>query len=329
MAPTSPRQHAMRIARIGVSLALLVGMFMYAGVADTVKQIGELRTPIVLMALLILFSETIVRCFNWSQLCRAANLQISFGSITYSYFAGGFLGSFLPSTLSTDAVRSALAASRSSGSTASFLGTIVALNLASLWSVGVVGLAAAAWWWGHHTGGNHVVSLTVLTCLACVLLPMAVFVFLHSRYGDLTPGSFDQWRWAAKIIGIFQRFGRAIAILPNPRVLTSILAVAAATYALRTLVIFTLLLSADSGLPYADLLFLVPLLIIAAVLPISVGNFGGQQAATVYVLGQWGVSADSALAISLTYSVLYLALHGLGSLAYAFSRGKKLTDAAP
>lgn len=328
--PQTARQHAMRVLRVIVSLGLLGLMFAYAGVRDTLHAIEGLRAPLVLVAMLLLLLESLVRCFNWQQLCRAANLDISYGNITYSYFAGGFLGSFLPSTLSTDALRSALAASRSDGAASSYLGTVVALNLASLWTLGLVGLLACIWGLIHRGVGDEIVVLSLMTCLACVGLPIVLFSLAHAqRKPWRAVSSSARTSWRTKFSGVVERFAAAVTVVPTAKAMSSIVSVAVATYAFRTLVVFTLLWSANSPVAFMDLLFAGPILIISAVLPISIGGFGGQQAVTVYVLSYFSVSPQNALAVSLAYAFLYVILHALGSLAYAFAPTRARTGSPP
>ena len=70
----------------------------------------------------------------------------------------------------------------------------------------------------------------------------------------------------------------------------------------------------DLGLDAATLLAIVPLAIIASMLPIAVAGLGPREAALVVMLGPLGVAQGEALALSLCYWAVLIFIAAMGGL---------------
>lgn len=95
-----------------------------------------------------------------------------------------------------------------------------------------------------------------------------------------------------------------------------------------TILVFWLLadsISLDLGL--RDFALVVPLALVAAVLPIAVAGVGPREAVLVGLLGLLDVSKADALAISFGYLAVLLGIAGVGGLLQLFGGGAALTSA--
>lgn len=85
------------------------------------------------------------------------------------------------------------------------------------------------------------------------------------------------------------------------------------------------------GLPLtlAQSFLLMPPVLLAAALPLSLGGWGVREAAAVPMLGLAGISATGALAIALLFGLTQLVMAGLGSLAWLTLGGRNAAKPLP
>jgi len=330
--------------KIAASLTLLGTILVYSGPREVVAAFQGMRPTLVVLAFVLLLGDSLVRTLNWFQLARSAGCAIRLGAIANAYFAGGFIGALLPSTLGTDLARSAVAAARTRAPVEVLLATTVLLNVLSLAVVCAIGLIVSLMLAPLPGAPQALLVLSAVVAGAClsviVLLstarrgesraPLSCAVAPTSRWvatgvtgADHNTGLGSSGAWRMRLSAchrwIDRRMGRfltALAARPSPRALVAVSAVASSSYALRTLGWLVLLTAAGAQLPWAVLLAIGPLVTIGAALPISVLGFGGFQAINVYLLSLWGVPPEQALAASLVQSGLSVLLYGIGCIAW-------------
>jgi len=320
--------------RVTVSAAVFAALVEYVGLEAIVAQLRAIDARFVALALLLLVAESLVRCVNWRQLAREVGCALPLREVVHAYYVGGFIGAVLPSTLSTDAARSTIVAMRNGSRVEVLLATTVTLNLISLGAASLCALLACLWIFAR-SGTLPPTALAALLAGGGYLAGLAVLGMLAGRLRAWVPGA-DSDASSGAGRGVFhavrrvaERFaGSLLVIRSGAAEIGRVGATAVASFALRTAGIQALLVGAGTGVPWAGLVVVGPLLAIAAVLPISVAGIGGLQAVTVYVLGEWGVSPEQATAVSLVHTALFVVLHGLGSIPYVLAR-PALAQTAP
>lgn len=319
--------------RVAVSAAVFTALIEYVGLEAIVSQLRSIDGRFVALALLLLVGESLVRCVNWRQLAREVGCALPLREVIHAYFVGGFIGAVLPSTLSTDAARSTIAAIRNGGRVEVLLATTVTLNLISLGAASLCALLACLWLFVRF-GSLPPSALAALLAGGGYLAGLAVLGELARRRRARAPhGASDAPSGARHAVPravrrIAERFANSLLVIRGAAEIGRVGATAAASFALRTIGLQALLVGAGTVVPWAGLVVLGPLVAIAAALPISVAGFGGLQAVMVYVLGEWGVAPEQATAVSLVQAALFLVLHGLGSIPYVLAR-PALAQATP
>jgi uncharacterized protein (TIRG00374 family) len=319
------KRTATTLIKLALSLALLVAIVAYSGPREVLGALRGMAPALVGLGFVLLLADALVRSFNWFQLARNAGCPLPLGTVAHAYFAGGFIGALLPSTLGTDMARSAVAARRTRAPLELLLATTVLLNVLSLAAISVTGLGASLSLLGSPNAPRGALAASAGTASVCLLVIATLWASVGSQrpYAARTaaPGSGLSGRIRQRLAG----FRAALAFRPRPRALAGIGGVALLNYALRTLGWLTLLAAAGADVAWAVLLAIGPLLTIGATLPISVLGFGGFQAISVALLSVWGVPAQQALAASLVQSGLSLVLYGIGCVAYLAGGREPLT----
>jgi len=154
--------------------------------------------------------------------------------------------------------------------------------------------AASPWLW--------VAALLVPGCLVAAALALAAAVVLARR-----------WPMARRVVDFAGRFR---PLLDRPFLLAAITLQSVGGHLLAIVVAYVI--AAGLGLPLtlAQSFLLMPPVLLAAALPLSLGGWGVREAAAIPLLGLAGVSATGALAIALLFGLTQLASAGLGSLAW-------------
>jgi uncharacterized protein (TIRG00374 family) len=311
-----------RLARIILSLALLILILVLVGPSQVLEQVGGMDLSLLVLAFVLLLGEAIVRALNWHQLICNSVTGVSLRTVIHAHFVGGFFGALLPSTLGTDVARSAVMASRSATPVEAYFATTVLLNVLSLAVISVAALIACAWVMSWPDAPVATIALSATVSIACLIAILAAWSRARSMQVPPTTAEGAATGMRARLKQRFAQFVAALSILPQGWNLAGVGIVAALSYALRS--VGWLVLLAAVGVPVSWLVFLTigPLLTLGAALPVSVLGFGGFQAINVVLLAQWGVPPQHALAMSLIQSGLAVLLHAVGCFAYL--RGGKL-----
>jgi uncharacterized protein (TIRG00374 family) len=307
--------------RLGVSAVLLALLLSFNGLEHTLRELRDYSAVLIVSAFLLLLSEVLIRIMNWRQLCAAADSPLSAGDAAYTYFVGGFMGAFLPSTLGTDAVRSSLAASRTGRRVEVFIATTVSLNLLSLGALGVLGVVASAG--ALATGAApRPISLLAFGVSLAAATGVALLVWLSNRRdGGVSRQRHAKWGgWRGRVQRSAHRFTGALALAHSTSALPQVLAVATLSYAFRLAVLFVLLRGAGADVGVLQMFIAGPLYVIATALPISIAGLGGLQAVSIFVFGSLGAPLGTALAASLAHAALYFGINAIGAVAWALGR---------
>jgi uncharacterized protein (TIRG00374 family) len=307
---------AARLARIVLSLALLILIFVHVGPSLVLEQVGGMDRPLLALAFGLLLGEAVVRALNWYQLIRNSVKNVSLRTVIHAHFVGGFFGALLPSTLGTDVARSAVMASRSAAPVEAYFATTVLLNVLSLAVIGLAGLIACAWVVSWPEAPVATIALSAGVSIACLLAILAAWTRARSMQAPTATTEVSAAGIRARLRQRFAQFIAALVILPQGWNLAGVGIVAALSYALRSLGWLVLLAAVGTPVHWLVLLTIGPLLTLGAALPVSVLGFGGFQAINVLLLVQWGVPPQHALAMSLVQSGLAVLLHAVGCLAY-------------
>ena len=277
---------------------------------DLAGAFARLDASTVLVATALIAVDRVIVVHKWWMLLIARGLQVPWLYALRLYLASNFLGLLLPSTIGADAIRIGVLARRlgrteeviASVLVERVLGMIVLVLLAALgggllWAFAFdlpaglgVGLLAAA------LGLAAVAIAAVVGSLA--LSSEALDAKLGSRAGAWTAAAVERLRaGAAALRGYAERpqtIGAFVA-------LTALVCIVESTLAWA--------ISRGVGLSVHFLVFvgLVPVVLLAVRLPISIAGFGVYEGGFTWFLTQAGVAAPEAFAVGALVHVFSLA----------------------
>jgi glycosyltransferase 2 family protein len=306
-----------KMAKIVFSLALLAAIFAHVGPRLVLEQLAGMDKALVALAFALLLTEALARALNWFQLIRDRAPDVALRTAVHAHFVGGYFGALLPSTLGTDVARSALLAMRSEAPAETFLAMTVLLNVLNLAVISATALASCMLVLHWPAAPGAVIAISAAVSGGCLLGIVAAWTRARRmRAPRVAADAGSAATLRVRLARRFTQFIAALVVLPRGWHLAGVAAVATLSYGLRSLGWLVLLLSVGASVPWLALLTIGPLITLGAALPISVLGFGGFQAISVFLLAQWGVLPQHALAASLVQSGLAVLLYAIGCVGY-------------
>lgn len=320
------RQQLILVARLVISALLLWVLVTKIG-ANWRKALPHPTSHTFLWlagAFVLTFLGVVLSAVRWSAVLAALSQHPPFRRLLSLYFAGQFMGNVLPSTIGGDALRVSRL-SRETGEGPTVFASVVLERLTGWLVLPVITLLGLALNPGLRELGRA--SALAFGIAVGTLVLLVVVLFLTARRGEGIEARLEHnegWRrfTGAVYFGI-QRLVHEP--MPTARILAS-------GFAYQFILIGSALMGAKAlGLPAAAgptaLLAFVPAVLIAQVLPISIGGLGVREALFVIFLQPLGIPRSQALALGLLLYLLNLLVSLLGAPAFAADSKPKVTAA--
>jgi uncharacterized membrane protein YbhN (UPF0104 family) len=319
-----------RIIRPLLALGLMALLIVNLKHADFLHKLAAAKPAFIAGAIGAVILDGLARAWNWAQLIRAMHPGKSarFGAVLRLYWAGSFMGHFLPSSAGTDALRAMLAARSVGGPVSAHAAGVVMLNLISLITGCAVGLICVVWM-TIATGGQGVRWIAIALFSAPIGVAAVGYWLLRDQRGfvlrvlRLMRGRLRKLRRGMRRfvdrLLVFERLDVKAAPIFGIAVLT--LLTRASVYALVGRAV-------GLELPGPAWVALVPGYALSGLIPYSVSGYGGDQAAIVYFLTGFGASAGGAFAFALIVPLITLTFNMLGGFALLFGGVRLPVDKA-
>jgi hypothetical protein len=277
--------------------------------------------PIGVAVMLVLVDRALM-AYRWIVLLcsvdRASRPPL--GALLRIFFVSTFLGTFLPASVGSDAVRVFSLARQNVGGgdavASVFMDRI--LGVASLLVMALAGLMLVR---------GAAATTPILWALAaagglCVVTMLLIFsrdaARLAARYVAIVPSE--------KIKNIGHRVLESIQkYSAYPRELVLVLVASVAVQLLRIVQAYYLGRGLGIAAPLTAYLVYIPLILLVMLLPVTFNGIGTSQAAFVWSFGQAGVDAAAAFALSVLFVALGIVGNLPGGLLYA--AGERQPDA--
>jgi len=264
-----------------------------------------LATVLVCIALL-------VGAVRWHALLHHADLPARPLETLRAYGIGIFSNNFLPTGFGGDLVRAWLVARSGRPLARAFTSVLVdrAAGLVGLFLLGWLGIVVLT----GDIPGDLVTPFVIATGAGVVAAGIAVAILRRRGLGRFLPPALRPW--ASEVAATLRAYGRDRGVQAEALLLSL------GFQALMVTSTWMLAKSLQLDISVAVLAVVLPLVLIATLLPVSVAGFGVREGAYVVLLGEAGVSASDATLLSL-FSVATLAIASLpGGIGIVMGRGE-------
>lgn len=295
------------LARIALSATLLIWVLATAGLDQLAAAARGADLRPYALALALAFAGILVRAARWLALLRAVGARVPYGRAVYLYFVGAFFNAFLPTGFGGDVVRVLEIGPGATSQQAA--GTALVDRLTGFIMLFVLALAALPF--AYRLLPANLALL--IAGLAAAVLAGSALLFEGRLLRRLT-----NWLPRALSLAGDAWIGRTYAVI-------TAIGWRGLLAALFWSLLFNLLLIAENvlvaralglGAPAGVFFLFVPVTTATLLVPISISGLGVREGLNVTLFGQVGVGAASAVALSLGFYSLDMAMGLVGGAVY-------------
>lgn len=314
---------ASRLAKIAVSGVLIATVIWQVGPNAVVPE--RLRPEYLLAGVGLFIASNLLGAYQWNLLLRSAEIRLSRWIVTRAYFTALFFNSFLIGGIGGDVLR-ALDLRRNSeegshGRTAAGVATIVMDRFLGfftmMWYAGV-----AAWLSRQHSEAAAPIASILATFV--VLAVLLTSKRLGTRFDGVAMRILPD-RVAQPVVNLRTGF---VAMRRRYRVFLLATFVSVLVQGLRILVHFMCAQAVGVDAPLVYYFIFIPLVGVAAAMPISVGGLGTREWAAVGLFATIGVGGAGVVAMELLAHATALVSSLPGAFAFIL-RGSETRTEAP
>lgn len=298
--------------RIAISAGLLALVALSIDWGDVVDKLADASWGWFVLATVLVLAAFVVAAIRWHVLLHAAGLHPPLRDTLRAYGIGVFTNNLLPTGFGGDAVRAWLVAPRGAplARALTSVGVDRATALACLLPIAWLGVAIG----GDSIPGSLVALLAITSAAMVVGTLIAIAVLRRRGLGRFLPRLLRPW--ASEVARTLRRYGRERERLGE---------VIALGFAFQVLIVAATWLLSEAlelSLDPEVLAVVLPLVLVATLMPISIAGFGVREGAFVALLAEVGVSSADALLLSLL-TVASVAIASLpGGVALALRPGR-------
>lgn len=305
------RKRLLFALKFGVSAALLGWLLWQFDFGPVIAQLRAMNVSWLAAAFAVLIAHGFISAWRWWAIMRLQGDAPSYPAALRLFFIGMFFNQTLSTTLGGDAARVWLL--RAAGTTVgrAAMGVVLERGAGMLAMMALVPAAIVS-----APLSGTAARLTLLG--ACVALVSTIWFGPMLRRG--------RWRWLQGV-GTFLAEARRVLL---SRAALPIIVLSLAIHLGSGFAVW-LVAEAAGASPGLDVcLFLTPIALLLATLPVSFGGWGVREAALVGLFVPYGITSDQALGVSIMLGLLVM-LAGLPGGALWLIRGRTphATPAAP
>lgn len=297
------------VARIVASVGILAYLFTRVELDAAYESLVGSDLRYLVSGTLVLAAQPIIGAVRWIVVLAALRQTQFLGRALRWNYIGVFFGQLLPATVGTDAIRVWLAGQSKPGWRIALVS--VMLDRIVMLLVLLVLLLVGLPYISQMTGSpwvNYFVPLLTLSGFAGVACLALI---------DKLPIEYDRHR-ALKAVRYMAEGVRALLTAPLALICTLGISLLSYLGLMTSVFLFARAFGANSD--FFETMILLPPVLVASMLPVSIGGWGTRELAMVAALGLVGISESSALLSSmwLGISSIVIALPG----AYYFANQK-------
>lgn len=301
----TPRQHFALVARLVVTVALIVYVLRVAHADEIWHIILAAHWAWLLLAVILLMGAQILCSLRWALVSQPLQLGGTWRAFFSLYFLGAFFNMFLPTAIGGDVVKAYYLA-RDTRKLARSTASVFMDRNVGLGSLLIVGCVAAT----VRGATLHGVSVVPLLWLALIGYYMGNAVVLGQRIHGGTRRLLCHLGFArleqrlSSLFGVLTIYRRNLLTLAAATVFS--LGVTLATF----VTIFFIGLAIGSPAALKDYLVFLPLITVMTMLPVSIGGLGVRESAFVAFFVPVGLTPEQ----SVTLGFLWHAVTVVASL---------------
>ncbi len=315
------RTKLFNIIKVAVSLSLIAYLIYryWDDIAEffATVTLDDIDFLFLFLAAFLHVTGLIISSVRWKMLLGLHRVNPSINHLNGSLLIGVFLNNFLPSSIGGDTYRAYDGSKLKNSNWPKSISSILVER-----GTGVIGLfcfALLALFLGFRlTEFNTILILVIILFVA-----VSVFLALLLNPRLLKPLNFlFKIRFMRKIKDKLKSIVDAFSVLGNKKVLALVILLSFLMEFNVILHYYFVALALNINIPFISFLFMVPIVMLVAMIPISIGGIGIRENTTAYFLLSFGVAASQAAVFPLMVLFLLLLVSIVGGVLFLIRRPK-------
>lgn len=291
------------ILKIGVTIAIIAFLFARVDLNAMARQLASANPLLLLLALFLYELAISMGAVKWQLLVRAQNLPARFGDLMTFTLVGLFFGNLLPSNVGGDVVRAYGLVKASGRAEAAAISVLVdrLTGLVAYLGAAMVMVVLAAFTLAR---GAELEQLEIATVIVAGAFLLGCALLFSRRFSQRVKGIFA-YGPLKRVQPVAQRVYEALQVYRHSyRALAFALVLSVGNVIVTTLVWYAV--GTALGLTVSIFYYFLfnPIVAFVLLVPISFNGLGLKEASWMFFFGLIGVSDESALSMSLIFSLI-------------------------
>jgi uncharacterized protein (TIRG00374 family) len=296
--------------KAAITLALIGWLVHRIDLAPMMARFGHLDATLTLAAIAVMMAQLLLTGWRWMTISTIIGAPIERMLALRLTLIGQFFNQTLPSAIGGDAVRAWLASREGVPLGKAISGVFADRLVALLLLVAIVGATLPAF---HARVPDTGLRTASIVLVAATALGVAALVALGPQVAALLRRA----RWTRPLADIANDL-RAVLITGLASALVIVMAIVVHFGVIASVWLAARALALDVSL--LDCLVLVPPIVLVTTLPISIAGWGVRESATVLGFGFIGVAAADALALSVVFGLVQIAIGLPGGIVWLMQK---------
>jgi uncharacterized protein (TIRG00374 family) len=288
------KKHSLRLLQAAISIAIVYYLLQLVDWQAVEQLLVSGILPRLWPGPLILLLGLLLAAERWRAVLGFFGLGLRRGEAFMLYLIGNFYSVLLPGVLGGDVVRAAMCRTKTGGTAATVLASVGIERGLGLWGVTLIGTFGALAVVLQMPVSFDVAAL-LLSPLMAVGIPLVVWLayVAANRVGPLKTGT----GLVGKAMDMVRQFAGRVREFPAGLAARTLL-FSTAFQASEIFIYFYFGHVMQIDVPFFFYLFVIPLVYLATVLPISLGGIGVREGVLVWFLSIAGIPASDAVLLA-------------------------------
>lgn len=297
------------LIRLLVTVSIFFAFFKFIPYQKIIELYADADKFLLILAFLVFWLSLIVAVARWRFLLLVLKIKATFREIIYSYFSGLFLNLFFPSLVAGDLFRAYSISSRHSRKE-EVISSILMDRFSGIVALTLIALAGFSFL--EHPFKHQDVLLCLLVLFLAVIFLLFI-IFSRSFFKFFFRIFKKRTLFYQKLLSLHRQL---YFFREKPFIFCRVLIYSLIIQFLVPIGFF--LASLAFGLSLHPIIFfaVIPIVMVAAFIPLTIAGAGTREALTVYFLSGYGVASSVSLGIALVNLIYTVTAGILGGVAY-------------
>lgn len=295
--------------KAAVTLLLLGWLLHRIDLAPLLARLGRLDLTLTAASILLMMVQLLLTSWRWAMVARIIDAPLTPEAALRLTLIGHFFNQTLPSAIGGDAVRAWLANREGMPLAKAVSGVFADRLIALLLLVAIVGATLPQFYARVPAAG---LRMTVAALVAATAAGVIALIVLGPTVARLL----QRHRWTRALAQLAEDLRRVLTSRQGVPIMTSAIIVHVGVVTSAWLVARAMAIDVS----LLDCLVLMPPIVLVTTLPISIAGWGVRESATVVAFGFIGVAPADALALSVVFGLVQVAIGLPGGFVWMLQR---------